>query len=107
MPFGNADGFVLKIRKGVGIHRSFELLIAIVIGIHGQSIHPFISVKKTFLSVLLSGSWLPSVCRKPTHAFEEHLLVLIKTLAMFACKHFPWDLLFGRCLSSPQGVVRL
>lgn len=67
----------------------------------------FYLCQKTFLSVLLSGSWLPSVCRKPTHAFEEHLLMLIKTLAMVACKPFPWDLLFGRCLSSPQGVVRL
>lgn len=66
MPFGNADGFVLKIRKGVGIHRSFELLIAIVIGIHGQSIHPFISVKKHFYQFYSLDPGFP-VCAESQH----------------------------------------
>lgn len=62
------------------IHQSFELLIPIV---NGQSIHPFISVKKHFYQCSPCNDF--PLCGEPrVPLFEEHLLMLIWTLATIA-----------------------
>lgn len=62
------------------IHQSFELLIPIV---NGQSIHPFISVKKHFYQFSPCNDF--PLCGEPrVPLFEEHLLTLIWTFAIIA-----------------------
>lgn len=72
--------FCFENMKRCWIHQSFELLIPLVNGIHGQHIHPFISLKKHFYQFCSPCNGF-QLCREPrVPLFQEHLLLLIETV---------------------------
>lgn len=76
--------FCFENMKRCWIHQCFELLIPLVNGIHGQHIHPFISLKKHFYQFCSPCNGF-QLCREPrVPLFQEHLHVLIETVPIIA-----------------------